>query len=210
MGRTTIVWMCAAMLLSGGCKPAVTTKLKHGQTWAEQPGWRNHDTRYGFSIAAPNDWGYRPVSGIDMSMLSGGMPRTDQPDQPDPQMEELDLKKGIQLTLYDRAEKPVAGETMTRLYVKKEDTGGTTLVEAAKDVQGRLGKEAKMTAIDTPIGPAAEFKWSNTMSTGDVVYHIEYVVVDDKDLYRIVFEATNNAGPIESAGPPVAQTFRVK
>ena len=182
-------------------------------------GWRLFDrSQFGFGIAAPLEWTVRPPMAIHIE-LSDSEESTPPPPQEIPKDLTEDEKQmlsklepyGIYLRLYDSMQRPIPGEIETSVTIKKESGGSTTIDDAAKDYANRIGaRPEEHSRIQLPIGPAEEFKTHTTDIKGDVLYKIEYVIVNGGDVYTVTLVATNNDSAISDKALPMIQTFRVK
>lgn len=201
----------AVLALTAGCKHGPKTVL-HSAPLELKEGWKNHDTKAGFSIAGPYNWTLNPPSSIPPISLGSDPNQPEPPEAPDvlsPQEQSRQEANGILLKLYDKNVRPTPGEAPTCMWVKKIDSSGS-LADTADDVKHGLGSDVEVTNVNLPIGPATELKKVTKTPGGDELTDIVFVLVNGDDAFKFVFEATNNDEPITTVAQPMMETVRFK
>lgn len=212
----------ALCLLAIGCKKGPVTKLTAAPPAQLPGGWTLHEVAEdGFSIAAPEH--FRTDPGLDVEMVApsaaqsyGIEPMNDSAIQTmetlkngrDPVAEAR--AKGFALVLYDRNTRVIPGEERTKIQIKKEVTGGSTLKDAADELKRSLGTVKSRETLPMPFGNVEEMVSETTTTGGDQVREIYYVIVNDTDVYRIRMNATNQPGAFDSTAREIVATFRDK
>jgi hypothetical protein len=197
----------------GGCNKGPVTTLKQAPPPQLAPNWKSYDSGHGISMAAPESWGLtKPGALSGMSFggdLQSGLSVATQEPALSPEVKEEQVKKGILLRLYDRSHRPIPGELIPNVRVKKESTGGMTIDKAADQERKKASPDSDE-RVELPVGPAHVFRKATTNIAGDVEHSITYIIVDGTNLYRIIFEATGNDQTIKSVAGPMLETFRVQ
>src|SRR5205823_6063481 len=203
----TALFICAQI----GCKHTTAAKLQNAPLTL-QPGWKNHESKAGFSMAGPPNWKLMPPSAMPAITLGGdatGVEPVEPPDVISPQEQAVQDSHNVLFKLYDNNVRALPGEAPTAVLVKKVDPSGT-LEDTAQDVKHGLGSDVELTPVSLPIGPAVQLKKLFKTAGGDEVTNLVYVLVNGEDAYKFVFEATNNAEPITSMAKPMMETVRFK
>ncbi|MEQ1824000.1 MAG: hypothetical protein ABL949_15940 [Fimbriimonadaceae bacterium] len=211
--RTFLLALVALIVV--GCKGESTSLTQSAK--ATPPGWTDYDRpEYGFSIAAPDNWTLRnPGMGIDIgsidlnSMGNGEAPKIEEPkNEVIPADLERQQKKGLGLVLYSKNVKPLPGEELCRIEVKKEDVGAITFKDAMAKGKESIASDATVKEIQLAIGPCAEIRHNDKSIGGDEITRIMYCLADGKYYWTIYLESYNNASEVETVAPELIKTFR--
>jgi len=193
------------------CKHGTAAKLQNAPLTLP-PGWKNHESKAGFSMAGPPNWKLMPPSALPTINIGGdatGVEPVEPPDVISPGEQTVQDSHNVLFKLYDNNVRALPGEAATCMFVKKTDSSGT-LEDTAQDVKHGLGSDVEVTPISLPIGPAVQLKKVIKTVGGDEVTNIIYVLVNGEDAYKFEFQATNNAEPITSTCKPMMETVRFK
>lgn len=138
----------------------------------------------------------------EMDKMTGGM---------DTEREEEQLKKGIKLRLYVTGTKPIVGEVPTGFYVKKETQPGyLSLEEAGKQAKSGTVGLGTGRPVDLPIGKALLYEGEAEMKDGTKKYEAMYVMMHNKDLYKLCFVTQADPTQLKAIHADVAKTLRLK
>lgn len=211
------------LLTAIGCSKPVPSSLVQASAPTLAPGWVHHETSGSLSLAAPDHWilskSHVGQVGINTQNLERSLNSAVQSSASEEQIapptqakvtdavdsEDLENQRGNGevLLLYDSSIKPIPGEVMTRLVVRKEPASGT-LEEIINTLRDNLRP------VKLPIGPAAMSTNDDTTRGGDVITDVRYIVVDGSDLYTFLFETSNHEGNVNQEADPIMQTVRLK
>jgi hypothetical protein len=220
-------YFLVAVLTVAGCAKPVKSDLISAPVPALQSGWTQRDTRGALTLAAPSDWilsrNHVSTLGLSVQDLQGSLATANQnatsdsqspaaaPAAPPDTVDDSDLEnqnsKSEVLVLYSKNVKPIPGEEMTRMYVKKVSVSGTADA-MAKHFAGDMNGTA--TKISLPIGSAQTWKGDTTTRGGDVISDIGYLIVNGDEAYEFVFETSNHEGNIDQVADSIMQTVRLK
>lgn len=216
-----------AGLFVAGCAKPVKSDLVNAPPPALQSGWVTRETRGALTLAAPGDWilsrsHVSSLGGVNLQDLQGSManatqnsssdaPSTTAAAEPPDAVDSGDLddqnSNSEVLVLYDKNVKPIPGEVMTRMFVKKTAASGSLDDMAkhfAKDMNGNAIK------VNLPIGPAETWKGDTTTRGGDVISDVGYLLINGEEAYEFVFETSNHEANLDEVADPIMQTVRLK
>lgn len=195
-----------------GCNKGPVTKMNAAAPPAQvDPLWTTYDrSQYGFKIAAPSTWSARATTeplGLG-SFAEGAPPPTPQPEPDVPPTEDM-LKKNVVFRIRPKSARSIPGETDTVMFIKHEETGGSNIDDAAKELKGDIMSIVEEKRVQLPGGPAHFFRTEVTNQGGDVEKSWYFVMVNDKDVYRVEFRTMAMREIIENDMQSIMDTFRV-
>lgn len=125
------------------------------------------------------------------------------------QHESEKLPEGVSLLLY---KKGIIGETSTITEIQlthKKVEGGTTAKAAADEFAQRYSSGVKVAPVQLPVGEAQKVTITTKSRDGETGHHIDYVMVNNEDVYILSFQTEQSAEIIEDIAQPVAESFRL-
>lgn len=211
----TFLLSLVAVVMVVGCKGESTVLAQKPK---ETPaGWTEYDRpEYGFSIAAPDNWTLRnPTMMGEMPKLDfdaitkGEAPTIEEPkNEAIPEDLAKQKEKGIGLVLYSKNVRPLPGEELCRIVIKKEDVGAITAKQALAKGKEAIASDATAKEIQLAIGPCAEIRHNDKSIGGDEITRIMYCLADGKYYWTIYLQAYNNGYEVENVAEALIKTFR--
>ncbi len=199
--------LCSLALM--GCAKKEVTKLKAAPDPVVQQGWVVHRVdSAGFTLAAPDNWEFpKEGVGLDAQTLQNlGNPAVGA----GMSSGQTSSTAGADLFLADRNVRPIPGEPLTSITVKRTvKSGGANLTQEADDFASQYVRVKAKETLDMPIGQIVEIEAVQGTKGGDTYRHIDYVMVNGEDVYTVRFVSAMSLDAIKAIARPVIETFRV-
>ena len=114
------------------------------------------------------------------------------------------------MQIVDKTQKPIPGEPVTGLTVSHlHIPGGSTLKNRAEVIAKELMGEETFD-LSLPCGPAKKIQIKQKMITGDEVYRMWFIIVNETDIYAFLFEQTGGQGMVlKQNADNIMQTLRL-
>ncbi len=206
--RAVGFFVCFALALAG-CAPKEVTKLKAAPDPVVPAGWVVHRVdAAGFSLAAPENWVFpKDGVGLDAQTLQNlGNPAAGAGFSSGQESSTA----GADLILADRNYRPVVGEPITSITVKRViKSGGANLTQEADELASEYVRVKSKETLDLPIGKIVEIEAVQGTKGGDTYRHIDYVLVNGEEVFTVRLVSAQSLEAIKTIARPVIETFRV-
>ncbi|MEQ1936464.1 MAG: hypothetical protein ABL962_21635, partial [Fimbriimonadaceae bacterium] len=116
----------------------------------------------------------------------------------------------VGLVLYNKNIRPLPGEELCRIEIKKEDVGAITAKGALEKGKESLGSDVIVKELQLAVGPCAQLRQDDKSVGGDEITRIMFCLADGKHYWTIYMQSYNNPSELENVADGLIKTFRVK